>query len=249
MDSRNTFYPIFVALGGKVCLVIGGGQVAERKVRSLMRHGPSVRVVARELTPWLSEGCSGAEPNMEWLAREYDESLMEGTDIVFAATSDPTLNREIAGDARRRGLWCNMATDPELGSFIVPSVVERGLLSIAISTGGASPAHARIIREELENEFGLEWAVLLDFMAHLRKTIQSRGVNTTEAQRLFREIAGLPLLRWIRDRECENIRRGLCEICGHLVESDELNALLDELWKLFSSSSPLSAMPVGPSAT
>jgi precorrin-2 dehydrogenase/sirohydrochlorin ferrochelatase len=140
-------------------LVVGGGGVAERKVRTLLGHGASVRVVARDLTAWLE---TQRELGRIVLAgAEYRTGQLDGIDLVFAATDDFALNRQVAADARERRIWCNMATEPQLGSCVVPAIVERGLLTIAVSTGGVSPAVARRVREALAQQFGPEWGPYL----------------------------------------------------------------------------------------
>lgn len=247
IDGKNRFYPIFLSLRDKVCLVVGGGAVAQRKIAGLLHFEPFVRIVAKDLTPWLSERCDGNR--VQWIGKSYETGFLDTADLVFAATSDTELNRRVSADARERRLWCNMASDPEEGSFIVPSLVVRGALSIAVSTGGASPALARDIRERLEKEFGPEWGPYLRLMGNLRRMIQSEGLDTSENQGLFRAIAALPLLSWIRESRREEAFRGIQEICQSRLDIEELNALLDELWNPFSSSSQPCATPAEPSAT
>jgi precorrin-2 dehydrogenase / sirohydrochlorin ferrochelatase len=247
IDGENRFYPIFLSLQDRICLVVGGGAVAERKIAGLLRFGPFIRIVAKDLTPWLSERCDGTR--VQWIGKSYEAGLLDTADLVFAATSDIELNRRISADARERKLWCNMASDPERGSFIVPSLVVRGPLSLAVSTGGASPALARKIKEKLEKEFGPEWGPYLRLMAHLRRMIQSGGLDSSENQGLFRAIAALPILSWIREGRREEIFREIHEICQSRLDIEELNALLDELWNPFSSSSQPCVTPSEPSAT
>lgn len=190
------YYPLYVRLQGRFCLVVGGGSVGERKVKTLLASGAEIGLIATERTLWLEQACG--EGRLRFLGMEYGEMSLEGVDLVFAATSDPALNRRIAEDARRRGVWCNMASDPEEGSFIVPATFERGALTIAISTSGMSPALARQIRKKLEEDFGPEWSLFLQFMGLLRKKLQAGGLSSEENQRLFRALAALPLPEWIK---------------------------------------------------
>ena len=189
--------PMFVSLEKRVCLVVGGGPVAERKIRGLLQYGAAIRLVAEELTPWLQTQCD--EGTVLLVGKTYTKDCLQDVDLVFAATSDFALNRVIAEDAAERRLWCNMATEPEPGSFIVPSIFQRGPLTIAISTGGASPAVAVRIRQKLEHEFGAEWIVLLNLMALLRAAIQAKGLESAQNQDIYRRIAELPLLEWIQN--------------------------------------------------
>jgi precorrin-2 dehydrogenase/sirohydrochlorin ferrochelatase len=166
-----------------------------------------------------------------------------GADLVFATTSDSALNRRVAADAYARNIWCNMASEPRLGSFILPSIVERGPLSIAISTAGLSPALAKMIREKLESEFGPEWGFLLLFMGRLREMIQAKDLRSADNQRLYREIAHLPLAAWISGNRKELAVEAIANICRPVLGADELERVWDELWKAFSLSSSQSATP------
>jgi precorrin-2 dehydrogenase/sirohydrochlorin ferrochelatase len=159
---------------------------------------------------------------------------LDEVDLVFAATSDLALNRAIAVDAQRRRLWCNMATEPKLGSFIVPSTFRRGPLSIAISTGGASPAVAVRIKQKLEHEFGREWTILLGLMALLRNAIQSKGLDTVGNQEIYRKVAELPLLEWIQNRDEIQPIQAISDICHPWVNLTELKQIWNEAWKQFS---------------
>jgi precorrin-2 dehydrogenase / sirohydrochlorin ferrochelatase len=227
MDIRH--YPIFVSLHGRDCLVVGGGPVGERKIRALLQYGAVVRLVAEDLTSWLQTQCN--EGTVHLLGSRYTKDLLEEVDIVFAATSDPVLNRTIAVDARQRKLWCNMATEPERGSFIVPSIFQQGPLTIAISTGGASPALAVQIKQKLAHEFGTEWTIVLNLMALLRITIQSKEMTSAQNQELYRRITRLPLVEWIQRGEKTQIIRAISDICRPWVNLVELEQLWNEAWK------------------
>lgn len=215
--------------------------MGERKLRTLLSHGCTVRLIARSLTPWIQSQCD--QGRIHPVASEYEAAHLTGVDLVFAATSDDALNRQIAADARARNIWCNMASDPQLGSFILPSIVERGPLSIAISTAGLSPALAKIIREKLEKDFGPEWGFLLLFMGRLREMIQAAGLQSTVNQRLYREIAHLPLAAWVSDNRKDLAVEAIERVCRPMLRADELERVWDELWKVSSLSLPHSATP------
>jgi precorrin-2 dehydrogenase/sirohydrochlorin ferrochelatase len=232
---------MFVSLEGRTCLVVGGGAVGERKLRTLLAYGCTVQLITRSLTPWVQSQCD--QNRVQLVASDYESAHLIGVDLVFAATSDEVLNRRIAADARAGNVWCNMATEPRLGSFILPSIVERGPLSIAISTAGLSPALAKIIREKLEKEFGPEWGFLLLFMGKLREMIQAEGLQSAENQRLYREIAHLPLAAWISGNRKELAVEAIANICRPVLGADELERVWDELWKAYSLSLPQSATP------
>jgi len=218
--------------------------VGERKIGSLLHYGASVRLVAKDLTEWLE--AQHQKGNLAWIGTSYDKAFLQDADLVFAVTSDADLNRRIAADAREHGIWCNMATDPELGSFIVPSVVERGPLTIAISTAGQSPAMAKRIREKLEEQFGPEWIFSLELMGSLRTVIQSKNLGSHENQWIFRKTASLPLPEWIGKNQRERAVEAIYEICRPWLSLEEINLLWNETWKNFSSSLPHCATAAQP---
>jgi precorrin-2 dehydrogenase / sirohydrochlorin ferrochelatase len=230
--QRAPYYPLFLAVDGLTCLVVGGGEVGERKIKTLLEHGASVRLVARELTPWLNQRCS--EQGVFVAGKLYQRAHLEGVSLVFAATSDMDLNRKIAADAREMGIWCNMASDPALGSFIVPSVVERGPLSIAVSTSGLSPAIARALRLKLETEFGAEWEFFIGLLGKLREHLGSRNIRDKDSRSLFSELASLPVPEWLKQGDREKCFLKVSDICGPLISREELQPIWDSLWKVFS---------------
>jgi precorrin-2 dehydrogenase / sirohydrochlorin ferrochelatase len=230
MEVRH--YPMFVSLHGRVCLVVGGGPVGERKIRVLLQYGAAVRLVAEDLTPWLQIQCK--ERAILLVGTTYAKGYLDHVDLVFAATSDLALNRMIADDAEKRKLWCNMATEPDLGSFIVPSIFHRGPLTLAISTGGASPAVAVLIKQKLEQDFGTEWVILLNLMALLRTSVQAKGLGSVQNQEIYRKVAGLPLLEWIQNREQTRVIQAVADICHPWVTPTELTQIWDEAWNLSS---------------
>jgi precorrin-2 dehydrogenase / sirohydrochlorin ferrochelatase len=238
---HTRYYPMFVSLEGRTCLVIGGGAVGERKLKTLLEYGCTVRLIARSLTSWVQFECD--QGRVRLVASDYEDAHLTGVNLVFAATNDETLNRRVAADARARNIWCNMASEPGLGSFILPSIVERGPLTIAISTAGLSPALAKIIREKLEKEFGPEWGFLLLFMGRLRGMIQARGLQSADNQRLYREIAHLPLTAWISGNHKNLAVEAIENICRPWLDADELERVWDELWKASSLCSSQSAIP------
>ena len=170
-----SYYPIVLKLEERPCLVVGGGVVAERKAVSLLEAGARVRVVAPRFTPRLE--ALGREGVVELVAREYQGQDLEGTALVISAASRREVNARVAREAGERGLLVNVVDSPQECSFIVPSVVRRGGLILAISTSGLSPALARYLREELEEEFGEEFGPLLELLAELRPRAQGRTLE------------------------------------------------------------------------
>lgn len=224
----NSYYPIFVSLAGKVCLVVGGGSVAERKIRGLLRYGADVRIIAEELTAWLSTQCQ--QGRLRFLGEKYRENYLDEVDLVFAATNNLDLNHAIADHARERRIWCNTATEPELGSFFVPAVMRQGPLCIAVSTSGLSPALASKIRDQIGREFGPEWASVLNLLGFLRDAVQSKDLPSRENQSIFRKVAELPLAVWLAARRQDEILETVHEICRPWLSRQELEQILERIW-------------------
>jgi siroheme synthase-like protein len=166
------FYPVVLELGARPVLVVGGGAVAQRKVDGLLEAGARVTVVSPELTERLATWAR--EDRIRWLGRSYRRGDAVGHALVFVATDDVALNAEIASAARECGVWVNAADDPRHCDFILPSVLRRGPLTVAVSTGGASPALSRMIREELEAHFSDDYGVLASVAAQARRELEAR---------------------------------------------------------------------------
>jgi len=141
-------YPVVLDLGGRPVLVVGGGAVAERKVEGLRAACASITVVSPRVSARLAKMADDGDIRVR--LRSYRRSDLRGVAIVFAATDDRNVNAAVAADSRRRRIWVNAADDPDHCDFILPSVLRRGSLLVSVTTGGRSPALARIVREELE---------------------------------------------------------------------------------------------------
>jgi precorrin-2 dehydrogenase/sirohydrochlorin ferrochelatase len=139
------YYPLFLELTGQSAVVVGGGKVATRKIRSLVAAGARVTVISPDATAAIRR-----MKNVHWLRRRYRDGDLRGGCVVVAATDDLDVNRQVCAAAKRRRLLVNCAAPPEAGNFIVPSVIRHGPVTIAISTGGVSPALAKATRKKLE---------------------------------------------------------------------------------------------------
>ncbi|NPB09138.1 MAG: bifunctional precorrin-2 dehydrogenase/sirohydrochlorin ferrochelatase [Thermodesulfobacteria bacterium] len=199
----EAYYPIFLRIEQKRCVVIGGGKVALRKIKSLLSCGARVVVIAPEVLPEIEE--LAREGKIELIQRPYQEGDLEGAFLVVAATNNPAVQEQVVSEAERRGLLLNVVDQPERSNFIVPSVIRRGRLSLAISTSGASPALARRLRETLEELFGPEYADYLELMARWRREILSRDLPEEERRQIFEQLALLPIPLWIKRGEWAQI--------------------------------------------
>jgi len=165
-------YPIYLDLAGREVLVVGGGTVAARKAAALLACGALVTVVAPRLCERMRETLRGEA--VTHLQRGYREADLRDKWLVIAATDDPGLNRTVSEDAARARLFCNVVDQPGLCSFQVPAVFRRGLLQMAVSTGGAGPALAKRIRMELERIYGEPYGKLLEALGELRAHLQDK---------------------------------------------------------------------------
>jgi siroheme synthase-like protein len=174
-EQRTAYYPVFLKLRGKRCAVIGGGQVALRKVRSLLEHGASVDVISPELCPELAE--LAAEGQVHIFKRSYEAGDLRDIFIAIAATDDGQVNHDLLREAGDQKVLVNVVDDAENCDFIVPSSLRRGDVTIAVSTSGRSPALARKIRTRLENEFGEEYATLALLLNEIRTRVRQQGTQ------------------------------------------------------------------------
>lgn len=179
-----SLYPVFLELSDVPCAVVGGGAVAERKVLGLLAAGAAVTVIAPTLSDRLVELVRDARIVHE--NRPYASGDARGFRLLFAATDRREVNEQAAREAREAGAWANVADDLEGSTFTVPSSVRRGDLTLAISTGGASPAEARRVREELEAMFPERYAAYLDLLrAVRRRLLERRGAGDPASGELF----------------------------------------------------------------
>jgi precorrin-2 dehydrogenase / sirohydrochlorin ferrochelatase len=184
MPDPNFTYPIFLSLAGRRTLVVGGGEVALRKAQDLADAGADVRAVSPEFLPEFAK-----DARLECVTGEYHPQHMAGVFLAVAATDDETVNARVAADAAEFGAIANIVDRPSLCDFIVPAVVRRGRLTIAVSTGGAAPSLARRLRERLDKEFGPHYATYLDVMDEVRNEVHARGLPEATRRRVFERLS------------------------------------------------------------
>lgn len=204
-----SYYPINIDLKNKRCVVIGGGEVAERKVETLLDFGAAVCVVSPKLTPSLER--LAAEGRIEHISGVYSPETLDGALLIIAATDDTETNRAVSADAQRLGILVNVADNPELCTFFVPAMVRRGDLIISICTSGKSPALARRIREDLESKFGPEYGELADLLWELRDKVKAKYPDQADRVHAFVRILDSDVL-WLlkqgkRDEAIERARK------------------------------------------
>ena len=195
-------YPVCLDLAGRTCVVVGGGDVAERRVASLLAAGARAVVVS----PALGPGLRGLreEGRLEHVSRPYEDGDLAGAFLAIAATDDARVNHAVAAEARRRGVLVNVVDDPAFCDFTLPAVLRRGDLLVAVSTGGRSPAAARHIREELEEFLTPERVLLVELAAEVRAELRARGRRADGEA--WREALRGDLLALIREGKLELAR-------------------------------------------
>lgn len=178
------FLPIFVNIKQQPCLVVGGGEVAARKVSLLLKAGGDVTVVAPELARELRDMASNGD--IQHVARDFEDADINAPVLVIAATDEREVNEKVSALAKARGIPVNVVDNPALCSFIMPSIVDRSPVQIAISTGGASPVLARMIRTKLEGCIPAAYGRLGALVSGFREKVKARFSNV-EQRRMFWE--------------------------------------------------------------
>lgn len=205
------YYPIFLDIKGRDCLVIGGGAVGARKAAVLEKCGATVKVISDRFSAHFQELETSA---VRLEKKAYERKDVTGMFLVFAATNNADLNRQIKTDASALNILCNVADAPDESDFILPSIVDRGDLTVAVSTSGSSPAMAKKIRQDLERQFGPEYAKLLQLMGNIRKKLLSSGHAPGDHKQIFYTLIGKGILELIEANDEININAILCDVLG-----------------------------------
>ncbi len=207
-----SYYPLFANIKGKKVVVIGGGNVAERKVQPLVAAGADVLLVSPELTEGIRRMAS--EGILTVKERGFEPDDLDDAWLVISATDDPDVQKEVVSETERRHIFCNVVDIPDMCSFIVPSMVRRGDLCIAISTAGRSPAVAKRIRKEMEKEYPVIWGLYIELLGRLREFILESSADPEEKKRLCTSLAKRDVLDWLVDDDWESIIEWAENTCG-----------------------------------
>ena len=207
-DQGITYHPVFLNISSRKCVVVGGGQVALCKVQVLLEHGAKVEVISPGLCPELLALVESGQ--IQAHIREYREGDLQGAFIIIAATDNSNINQRLVAEARRSDVLVNVVDDPEHCDFILPSYLRRGEVTIAVSTGGRSPALARKIRSRLEEEMGEEYAQLTDLIGNIRNELKQQEIRINADG--WQEALDLDLLLdFLRKGETEKARAALLD--------------------------------------
>ena len=220
------YYPIFLDIEERSVVIIGGGEVCARKAETMMKYGARVTVFSPAFTPeieqWAREG------KLVLREKRYDASDLDGANIVIASTDDTAVNEQIAADCRSRRIPVNVVDVTPLCEFIVPAILEKGSIQIAVSTGGKSPALARTLKEDLNRAIGPEYAEVNDVMGTLRDGAKATLPTDVDRKRFFDGIIArgiLDLLRTGQRREAYEIIAQACQQAGVPVSDRVRNEL------------------------
>jgi len=182
-----SLFPLFLKLEGRKCLVVGAGNLAQSKIRSLLDSGANVRVIAPQANAAVEEWARTGV--ITWEVRNFEASDLDGAVLVIAATSSSAVNGSIFREAQQRNILCNAVDDPKHCDFYYGAVVRRGQLQVAISTEGQSPALAQRIRRELEAQFGPEYAGWVEELGQIRERLFASAIDPESRRRLLHELA------------------------------------------------------------
>ncbi len=213
--EQMKFYPVCLDISNKRCVVVGGGDVAERKVAKLLECGARVILIGKTMTPGLR--VMKDEGNIKHVPDDYREEQIEDAFLVIGATDRDDVNEKIFRDSRDRGILVNIVDEPSRCNFIVPAVFRREDLLVAVSTGGKSPALARRLRADMEEKYGPEYGILLDIMGNLRERIIARGGTSAENKRIFESVLDSDILRHIREEKWDRAREIVRDLTGEDV--------------------------------
>ncbi|HHQ4929916.1 TPA: siroheme synthase CysG [Aeromonas hydrophila] len=204
------YLPIFCRLDNKPVLLVGGGEVAERKARLLLDAGAQLTVVAPELDPELAE--LAANGSIEWLAGEFAPQQLTGKWLVVAATDRREVNALVYQSANQARIFANVVDDPKRSSFIMPSIIDRSPLMVAISSGGKAPVLARLLREKLEALLPQHLGAVAAFAGSLRERVKARFASMDERRRFWERLLGA-------DRLGQALARGDSASANQLADS------------------------------
>ncbi len=186
MTRPKPYYPIFADLAGRRCVVVGGGLIAERKVSTLVSYGALVTVVSPSLTRRLA--ASARQGRIRHVARRFRTADLRGAWLAYAATDDQAVNEAVSKAGAARRIFTNVVDQPALCSFIAPAILRRDLLTIAVSTGGASPSVAKKVRDELRRSVAPSYAPMLRLLTGLRTIAKQKLPSYQDRKRYFGQL-------------------------------------------------------------
>ena len=179
-------YPLFLNLQGKRVVVVGGGQVAKRKVDTLLKAGAKICLISPEVCPQLKKIIESNSDSITISRRKYRPEDLNSGWLLFVATDNRELNHQIYKAAKKQGIWVNIADEPSECDFIVPSTIHRGDLTLAISAGGESPSLCKQLRLEFENILPRDMGLLVESLGEIKRWLQDQGIEPDKKRRFLK---------------------------------------------------------------
>jgi len=211
-----SLYPVNLDISDLLCVIIGGGTVASRKIESLLPCGAQIRVVSPMVIKQIAERARAGM--LDWQQKKYEQNDLSGAKLVFAATDSPIIQKQIVADADAAGILVNVIDMPESCNFQVPASFRRGGLLLTVATGGGSPALAARIRKELETSYGPEYGILVALMAAVRKEVVASSDNPDKHKQIFEKVLDSDILSYIRQKQWNKLRKLLQTILPSRID-------------------------------
>lgn len=213
-------YPVNLNIRNQLCLVIGGGEVARRKIESLLICEPKILVISPVVCQRIAE--LAQEQRIDLQLRKYQHGDLAGAKLAFAATDSPETQEQVVAEADAAGILVNVVTAPDACSFQVPAMCRQGDLLITVATGGASPALAARIRKECEGRYGQEYSLLLFLMACVRKQVVASSAMQAQHKIIFEKLLESDILRLMKNRQWVRLAEVLRDILPPEIEISPL---------------------------
>jgi siroheme synthase-like protein len=210
--KKYPYYPIYLDIEDRNVVIIGGGNVCARKAETMMKYGARVTIVSPEFTDEIEQW--GREGSLTIRRKPYEAADLDGANIVIASTDHQDVNEQIAADCRARRIPVNVVDVTPLCEFIVPAIIEKGSIQIAVSTGGKSPALARTLKEDLQRVIGPEYAEVNDVLGSLRDGAKSVLPTDVDRKRFFDGIIASGVLEMLRDGRRKQAYQVIADACA-----------------------------------
>lgn len=212
MNKKYPYYPIYLDIEDRSVVIIGGGNVCARKAETMMKYGARVTIVSPEFTDEIEQWARDGSLSIR--RKPYDAADLDGAHIVIASTDDQSVNEQIAADCRGRRIPVNVVDVTPLCEFIVPAIIEKGSIQIAVSTGGKSPALARTLKEDLQRAIGPEYAEVNDVLGTLREEAKRVLPTDVDRKRFFDAIIASGVLEMLRDGRRKQAYQVIADACS-----------------------------------
>ena len=219
--NRKSYYPIGIDIKDKLCIVIGGGEVAERKALKLLEFGANVLIISPEITKRLEK--LSKKGKLNYIKDRYKKEYIKEGFLIFAATDNEEVNFKISEDAKKLGKLINVVDKPDLCNFILPSVVKRGDFIISIFTQGKSPMFSKVIREKLEKEFKEIYELYVDILGNLRDKIKKKISDERKRKEIFENLTSIDILKILEENNIKKLKKKIKEVLIKFNLQDELN--------------------------